>query len=108
MVNWKSKRLGDILALGNGLALVVSLFFFRVDLTEEKRHSIKPVTKQILRRLEDVVYVEVYLDGDLNAEFRRLRNSIRETLEEFSVYSNGKVQFKFTNPMTALSQKAQT
>lgn len=114
MVNWKSKRLGDMLALANGLALVVlinlvaSLFFFRIDLTEEKRHSIKPVTKQILGRLEDVVYVEVYLDGDLNAEFKRLRNAIRETLEEFNVYSGGKVQFKFTNPMTALSQKAQT
>jgi ABC-2 type transport system permease protein len=113
MVNWKSKRLGDILTLANGLALVVlinlvaSLFFFRIDLTEEKRHSIKPVTKQILGRLEDVVYVEVYLEGDLNAEFKRLRNAVRETLEEFNVYSGGKVQYKFTNPMTALSQKAQ-
>ena len=114
MVNWKSKRLGDLLALGNGLALVVlinlvaSLFFFRIDLTEEKRHSIKPVTKQILGQLDDVVYVEVYLEGDLNAEFKRLRNAIRETLEEFNVYSGGRVQYKFTNPMTALSQKAQT
>ncbi|HEX8059746.1 MAG TPA: gliding motility-associated ABC transporter substrate-binding protein GldG [Cyclobacteriaceae bacterium] len=113
MVNWKSKRFGDFLALGNGLALVVlinlvaSLFFFRIDLTEEKRHSIKPVTKQMLERLDDVVYVEVYLDGDLNSEFKRLRNSIRETLEEFRVYSNGKVQYDFVNPMTALSQKAQ-
>ncbi len=113
MVNWKSKRLTDLLVLGNGLALVVlinllaSLFFFRIDLTEEKRHSIKPVTREMLGRLEDVAYVEVYLDGDLNAEFKRLRNAIRETLEEFRIYSNGKVQYKFTNPMTALSQKAQ-
>jgi gliding-associated putative ABC transporter substrate-binding component GldG len=113
MVNWKSKRLGDILTLGNGLLLVIlinllaSLFFFRIDLTEEKRHSIKPVTKALLERLEDVVYVEVYLDGDLNAEFKRLRNSIRETLEEFRIYSDGKVQYSFTNPMQALSQKAQ-
>jgi len=114
MVNWKSKRLGDLLTLGNGLALVVlinllaSLFFFRIDLTEEKRHSIKPVTREMLGQLEDVVYVEVYLDGDLNAEFKRLRNSIREILEEFRIYSKGKVQYKFTNPMTALSQKAQS
>jgi ABC-2 type transport system permease protein len=113
MVNWKGKRLGDLLTLGNGLALVVlinllaSLFFFRIDLTEEKRHSIKPVTREMLGQLEDVVYIEVYLDGDLNAEFKRLRNSIHEILEEFRIYSNGKVQYKFTNPMTALSQKAQ-
>ena len=103
-----------MLMLGNGLALVVlinlvaSLLFFRIDLTEEKRHSIKPVTREMLKTLEDVVYVEVYLDGDLNAEFKRLRNAIRETLEEFRIYSSGKIQYKFTNPMTALSQKAQS
>lgn len=103
-----------MLMLGNGLALVVlinlvaSLLFFRIDLTEEKRHSIKPVTREMLKTLEDVVYVEVYLDGDLNAEFKRLRNAIRETLEEFRIYSRGKIQYKFTNPMTALSQKAQS
>jgi gliding-associated putative ABC transporter substrate-binding component GldG len=114
MVNWKSIRLGDVLTLVNGLLLVIlinlfaSLFFFRIDLTEEKRHSIKPVTKAMLEKLEDVVYVEVYLDGDLNSEFKRLRNAIRETLEEFSIYSDGKVQYKFTNPMQALSQKAQS
>lgn len=114
MVNWKGKRLGDVLTLVNGLLLVIlinlfaSLFFFRIDLTEEKRHSIKPVTRHMLERLEDVVYVEVYLEGDLNAEFKRLRNAIRETLEEFRVYSGGKVQYKFTNPMQALSQKAQS
>lgn len=105
--------MGDVLTLVNGLLLVIvinlfaSLFFFRIDLTEEKRHSIKPVTRSMLERLEDVVYIEVYLEGDLNAEFKRLRNAIRETLEEFRVYSGGKVQYKFTNPMQALSQKAQ-
>lgn len=114
MVNWKSKRLGDMLTLVNGLLLVVvinlfaSLFFFRIDLTEEKRHSIKPATRDMLEKLEDVVYIEVYLDGDLNAEFKRLRNAIRETLEEFRIYSGDKVQYKFTNPMQALSQNAQS
>src|SRR5689334_21428518 len=114
MVNWKSKKLGDLLTLSNGLLLLVlinlaaSLFFFRIDLTDEKRYSIKPATRAMLGQLDDVVYVEVFLDGDLNAEFKRLRNAIRETLEEFRVYSGNKVQFKFTNPASALSQKAQS
>lgn len=114
MVNWKSKQLGDMLTLANGLLLVIvinlfaALFFFRIDLTEEKRHSIKPVTRAMLEKLEDVVYVEVYLEGDLNAEFKRLRNAIRETLEEFRIYSGDKVQYKFTDPMQALSQNAQS
>lgn len=103
-----------MLTLANGLLLVIvinlfaALFFFRIDLTEEKRHSIKPVTRAMLEKLEDVVYVEVYLEGDLNAEFKRLRNAIRETLEEFRIYSGDKVQYKFTDPMQALSQNAQS
>lgn len=113
MVNWTSKKLGDILTLVNSLLLLVvvnllaSLYFFRWDLTEEKKFSIKPATQEMLRGLDEPVYVEVFLDGDLNAEFKRLRNSIRETLEEFRIYSGNKVQFKFTNPMTAVSQQAQ-
>lgn len=113
MVNWRSRKLGDLLTLTNSLLIVVvinllaSLYFVRWDLTEERKFSIKPATQQMLQQLDEPVYVEVYLDGDLNAEFKRLRNAIRETLEEFRIYSGNKVQYKFTNPMTAVSQQAQ-
>lgn len=112
MVNLNSKRTGDLLLLANGLVLLVlinvlaSKYFFRFDLTEEKRFSIKDQTKEILSELDDKVYIEVYLEGELNAGFRRLQKSIRETLEEFRIYSNNKVQFVFTDPATAVSQKA--
>ena len=51
MVDLKSKKTGDLLLLANGILLVVlinmlaSLFFVRLDLTEEKRYSIKTQTK---------------------------------------------------------------
>ena len=103
---------GDILLLANGLAFVVLLnlvaahYFFRIDLTEEKRYTIKQPTKDLLKNLEDIVYVEVFLEGDLNPAFKRLRNSIEETLTEFQVYSNHKIQYVFTDPSTAMGQKA--
>ena len=112
MVKFTGKRTGDLLLLANGLVLIVLLnviasqYFFRVDLTEEKRFSIKDQTKVVLRDLDDNVFVEVYLEGDLNAGFRRMQKSIRETLEEFRIYSNNKVQFVFIDPSTAMSQKA--
>lgn len=112
MVKFNSKRTGDLLLLANGLVLLVlinvlaSHYFFRIDLTEEKRFSIKDQTKQMLRELDDKVYVEVYLEGELNAGFRRLQKSVRETLEEFRIYSDDKVQFVFVDPSTARSQNA--
>lgn len=114
MVNLKSKKLGDFLLFANILVLVIliNLFtashFFRIDLTEEGRYSIKDQTKEILSHLDDVVYVEVYLDGELNSDFKRFRKSIEETLQEFRIYSGNKVQYTFTDPATAISQKART
>lgn len=108
---WSRRSTGDLLLLANGVVLLVLLnlvgaqYFFRIDLTEEKRYSIKQPTKDLLKNLEDVVYVEVFLEGELNPAFKRLRNSIEETLTEFQIYSDHKVQFVFTNPALAMSQK---
>lgn len=113
MVNWKSKRLGDGLLLANGAVLLIlinllsSFYFFRIDLTEEKRYTIKEPTRQLLRQLEEDVFVEVYLQGELNAGFTRLQRSIREILDEFRIYSDNKVQFTFTDPAAARSAQAQ-
>lgn len=114
MVNWKSRKLGDVLWFANTvvavalLNVVVAHYFLRIDLTQEKRYSIKPQTKDILQQLEEEVYVEVYLAGDLNAGFTRFQKSIRETLEEFRIYSKNKVRFVFTDPAQAMSKKAQS
>ena len=114
MVNLKSKKAGDLLVLGNGLMLAVLInlvssdHFFRLDLTEEKRFTIKDQTKTLLSNLDDNVYIEVFLEGELNSGFRRLRNGIREVLDEFRIYSGNKVNFTFTDPGSALSQKART
>lgn len=112
MVNWKSKQLGDLLLLANGFVLlllinlVASYYFVRLDLTEEKRFSIKAPTKALLEKLEEPVYIEVFLAGDLNPSFTRFQRSIKEILEEFRVYSKGKVRFVFTDPATAIGEKA--
>lgn len=113
MVKLQSKKAGDFLLLANGLVLIVlinilsSKFFFRLDLTEEKRFQIKDQTKEMLHNLDDEVFIEVFLEGELNSDFRRFRNSIRETLEEFRIHSANKVKFTFTDPATAASEKAQ-
>jgi ABC-2 type transport system permease protein len=113
MVNWKSRKLGDLLLLANGIValilanIVASQFFFRIDMTQEQRYTIKEPTRNLLSELDDVVYVEVFLEGDLNASFRRLRNAIGETLEVFDGYAKRGIRYKFTDPTSAMSAKAQ-
>lgn len=102
-----------MLQLANAVAFLVLINliaannFFRIDLTEEKRFTVKPATRDMLASLDDNVYVEVYLEGELNAGFRRFQRSIRETLEEFRIYSNNKVNYTFIDPATAMSKQAQ-
>jgi ABC-2 type transport system permease protein len=114
MVNLESKKLGELLMLANAIVIVVLInilssdYFFRVDLTEEKRYSIKQPTKEVLEGLDDDVHVDVYLYGELNPAFERFRKSIQETLDEFRIYSNNKVHYTFIDPAAASSQQART
>lgn len=87
------------------LNIYASRYFFRLDLTEEKRFTISAPTKKLLSELDDQVFVEVYLDGELNAGFKRLQTSIRENLDEFVIYSNNKIQYKFVNPDQASNEQ---
>ncbi len=111
--NWRhSKKIGDLLLLANALVFVAILnflgssYFFRIDLTEEKRFTIKSQTKELLSNLDDAVYVEVFLEGELNPGFERFKKSIRETLEEFRIYSKDRVRVTFTDPTLALGERA--
>ncbi|MBP6730533.1 MAG: gliding motility-associated ABC transporter substrate-binding protein GldG [Chitinophagales bacterium] len=82
------------------LANVVSrYFYFRLDLTAEKRYSISKPSKVLVKNLKDVVTVKVYLDGDLNAGFTRLKESTRNLLNEMRAYGGKNIEFEFIDPM---------
>jgi len=83
------------------LALLSSLISFRMDLTSDKRHTLSDQTKEILSGLEDDVFFRVYLDGEMPVAFKKLRRSVRATLEEFRMYSGKKVDYQFVNPSEA-------
>lgn len=100
----KNKR-SDLLQLFIGIAIIVllnvigSFVFKRFDLTSEKRYSLSPATKDLLKNLDDIVYVKVYLEGEFPAAFKRLENSTREMLDEFRIYAqDNNLQYEFIDP----------
>jgi len=74
-----------------------SFFFTSVDLTEEKRFTLTPSTKNILRSVPDVVLVRVLLEGDFPAGFKRLQQSTKELLDQFGAES-GYIEYHFEDP----------
>ena len=83
------------------LNFVAQHFFFRLDLTEEKRYTMSPATKALLSGLKQPVTITVYLAGDFPPTFRRLEQGVRETLTEMQVYAGGNLNFIFIDPSAA-------
>ncbi|NQZ77903.1 MAG: Gldg family protein, partial [Ekhidna sp.] len=76
------------------------------DLTEEKRYTISESTKSLLQSLDEQVFFEVYLAGELPSNFERFKNAIGEMLEQFSMESGNRIQYKFTDPAQASNLNA--
>ncbi len=81
--------------------------FFRIDLTSEKRYTLSKDTKEILRNLDDIVYIRVYLEGELNIPFEKFQNNIHDLLDEFKIYGKSNLQYEFVNPFEDESQEMQ-
>lgn len=89
------------------IGLIVGLFLInyiasklhsRVDLTEEKRYSITPTTKALLRNLKNDVTITVFLKGDLPVEFRKLSNSTQDFLSTLRETNPSKIRYRFIDP----------
>jgi ABC-2 type transport system permease protein len=85
-----------IVALLNFLG---AFLFKRFDLTSEKRYTLSESSRKLLKKLDDVVYIKVYLQGDFNPNFTRLKNETKELLDEFRAYSNGNLEYELINPL---------
>ncbi len=83
------------------LVNVIAYFFhFQIDLTKGKRYSLTPATEQMLKKIDQPVFVTVFLTGnDLPAAYKKLSNSTEELLKSFHDISGNKVQYRFADPL---------
>lgn len=105
------KRSSDLLQFGLSigifiaLVLISSAFYFKWDITAEKRNSLSHSTQELLESLEEPVYVRVYLHGEYPADYKRLEQSVEERLAEFSSVSNGLIEYEFIDPYEETDEK---
>lgn len=69
------------------------------DLTEDKRFTLTENTAEQLRSIEEPIFVRVLLDGDLPANYQRLKDKVEELLVDFSGYSP-KLEWEFADPLS--------
>ena len=78
--------------------------YFRLDLTSDKRYTLSDASVSILDSLDDYVYIEIYLDGDMPIGFQRMKKSTKELMEEFRVVAGKNIQYQFVNPSKSNNQ----
>ncbi len=79
------------------LNILANVFYGYLDLTEEKRYTLTEPTNELLRSLEQPINVQVLLEGEFPAGFKRLRNAVQELLDDFRSQS-GLIEYRFDDP----------
>lgn len=85
-----------------GILLFVNIlannFYGHLDLTEEKRFTLTQPTRALLKEsVKDRIYVQVLLEGEFPAGFKRLQTATREMLDDFRDV-NGLIDYQFEDP----------
>lgn len=92
------KQFGIVFLILIGINFLSHFFFKRFDLTQDKRYTLSETTLNIIKTVDSPLYIDVYLEGNFPAEFKRLQNETKQLLEEFSAY-NSNIVFQFKNPI---------
>ena len=104
MVNKMNARRRSLQRLFLSLLALVALniaaqyFFYRFDLTAEKRYTLTSATIEDLKKLDDNVYIKCYLKGEFPGGFRQLQRSTKEMLDAFVGVAGKKIKYDFINP----------
>lgn len=53
----------------------------KFDLTEDKRFTLDVASKKIIKDLQDDIFCEVYLCGDMSVHFRKLQNQLFDLIQ---------------------------
>ncbi|MDR1593829.1 MAG: gliding motility-associated ABC transporter substrate-binding protein GldG [Prevotellaceae bacterium] len=104
----KRKNILSYLLFLTGLVLLgvaTDLFSARIDLTEDKRYTISEPSKHVIENLDDVIFIRIYLDGEMPVHIKKFRSSVREKLNELKRYSRKNIQYEFRNPSEGSDEK---
>ncbi len=79
------------------LNFVGNKIFKRFDVTHDKRYTLSSASKHIVSKIDGLVVIKVYLEGDFPSEFQRLQIETRQFLEELQA-ENSNIRIQFINP----------
>ena len=111
VLEWKRrpvKRSVNHLLIYLSFTLVVAFIsgsnFFRLDFTTEKRFTLSAQTRQVLKKVNAPVEVEILLAGDIPPGFMKLQSATLEKLRDLKIYSDHPINIHVTDPYDVMSK----
>jgi len=78
--------------------LLASFVYTRFDLTEDKRYTLSEPAVEVAQKFETPVIVDVLLDGNIPAEFSKLKAETIQLLESFAS-KNSNIKYNLVDPL---------
>jgi len=110
MVRLKNSKVVGLLLFVAALILLniaAQYVYTRFDFTKEKRFTLTPKSKTILKEANKPITITVFLDGELPAAFKRLKNATKDLLADYKAYAGTDINVKFADPIAGLSAAEQ-
>lgn len=107
VLSLKNKRTKKLFTLSISTFFLINVLLFfipnhRFDFTSDKRYTLSDYTKELLSDIstkESSYLIKVYLDGELNPGFLRLKNASEDLLSDYTRSAGGRIAYEFINPL---------
>lgn len=86
--------------------VIAQLVVLRIDLTEDRRHTLSSDTRQLACQFSETMQVTVWLRGDVNSGFTTLSTAVKRLLRELDAYGNIQHEFRDPSALTAVELEA--
>ncbi|SVA13765.1 uncharacterized protein METZ01_LOCUS66619, partial [marine metagenome] len=80
------------------LNLIARNWYKRFDLTDTKMYSLSSSTKQVIKKIDDLLNIKVYFSENLPGEYGNNRRYLQDIMEEYAAISKGNIRFEFFVP----------
>ncbi|MEO1547143.1 MAG: gliding motility-associated ABC transporter substrate-binding protein GldG [Bacteroidota bacterium] len=89
------------------LNVLAGFAYARFDLTEDQRYTLSKPAREISQTFEGPVIIDILLDGNIPAEFQKLKTETIQLLQSFQAV-NPQIQYNLVDPLEGAETAKQT
>ena len=71
----------------------------KVDLTENKIHSLSPISKKIAKDVDNILNIKVFVSKDLPSDIKPIRDELKSLLSEYEKANKKNIKVSFVDPV---------